>query len=54
MVSITRGGAQAIELIPDVRPDVVLMDLKTPVMNGVQATRHIRDQYPEVRVLVAC
>jgi len=45
-------GAEALELVPQTQPAVVLMDLKMPGMNGVQATRAIRDQYPDVRVLV--
>lgn len=45
-------GAEAVELIPEVRPDVILMDLKMPGMNGIQATRLIREQFPQVRVLV--
>ncbi len=45
-------GAEAVELVPEARPDVVLMDLKMPGVNGVQATREIRDRYPDVRVLV--
>lgn len=52
VVGAANDGAKAIELIPETEPDIVLMDLKMPVMNGIQATRLIRKQYPQVRVLV--
>jgi len=52
VVGVAHDGAEALELVPQVQPDVVLMDLKMPGMNGIQATRHIRNQYPQVRVLV--
>lgn len=45
-------GAEALEAVARLQPDVVLMDLKMPGVNGVQATRAIRDRYPETRVLV--
>ena len=52
VVGIANDGAQTVERIAEAQPDVVLMDLKMPVMNGVQATRLIRERHPEVRVLV--
>jgi DNA-binding NarL/FixJ family response regulator len=52
VVGLAEDGAEAMELIPETKPDVVLMDLKMPGMNGIQATRLIRERYPGVRVLV--
>ncbi len=52
VVGTASDGAEALELIPSTRPDVVLMDLKMPGMNGIQATREICTHYPAVRVLV--
>ncbi len=52
VVGVARDGAQALELVPSARPDLVLMDLKMPGMNGIQATRLLRERYPQVRVLV--
>jgi DNA-binding NarL/FixJ family response regulator len=45
-------GAEALALVAETRPDVVLMDLKMPGVNGIQATRMLRERYPRVGVLV--
>jgi DNA-binding NarL/FixJ family response regulator len=45
-------GQDAIEQVKHLHPDVVLMDLRMPVMNGVVATRQIRRDHPQTRVLV--
>lgn len=52
VVGLAHNGAEALELTATTRPDVVLMDLKMPVVNGVQATHEIRARYPGVRVLI--
>ena len=52
VVGMAHDGAEALELIPDTHPDLVLMDLKMPGVNGIQATREIKQRYPEVKVLV--
>jgi DNA-binding NarL/FixJ family response regulator len=52
VVGLAFNGAEALAKIPDCRPDLVLMDLKMPILNGVQATRQIRQDFPEVQVLV--
>lgn len=52
VVAVAHDGAEALALIPKGKPDLVLMDLKMPFMNGIIATRKIREQYPEIQVLV--
>lgn len=52
VAGLASNGREALDLLEEARPDVVLMDLKMPVMNGVQTTQHLRRIYPEVNVLV--
>ncbi|MEO0560722.1 MAG: response regulator transcription factor, partial [Chloroflexota bacterium] len=49
---IAHNGAKALELMGERKPDLVMMDLQMPIMNGVYATQQIRVQYPDVSVLV--
>ncbi|MCB0177054.1 MAG: response regulator transcription factor [Anaerolineae bacterium] len=52
VAGVAYDGAAALDLIPTAKPDLVLMDLKMPGLNGIQATRLIHQRYPEIRVLV--
>lgn len=51
LVGVAGDGAEAIALVETTKPDVVLMDLNMPGMNGIQATRQIRQKFPDVYVL---
>jgi DNA-binding NarL/FixJ family response regulator len=45
-------GQEAIRLVEDAQPDVVLMDVRMPELDGLRATRLIKRRWPQVRVVV--
>ena len=52
VVGYAADGLEALEQVAACQPDVVLMDLKMPRLNGIQATARIRQQFPAVKVVV--
>ena len=52
VVAVAADGQQAVELAREKRPDLVLMDIHMPVMNGIEATRTIKREFPEIKIIV--
>ncbi|MBC8508781.1 MAG: response regulator transcription factor [Anaerolineales bacterium] len=52
VVGLAYGGAEAIDKADQSQPDVILMDLKMPGVNGIQATREIHKVHPDIKILV--
>jgi DNA-binding NarL/FixJ family response regulator len=52
VVGFAENGQAAVDQVQSLQPDVVLMDIRMPVMNGIEATRLIAEQFPDVKVLM--
>jgi two-component system, NarL family, response regulator LiaR len=52
VVGQAKDGQEALELTEKLTPDLVIMDLKMPNLNGVQATKAIKEKFPDVSILV--
>lgn len=52
VVGEAKNGVEAVQLVEQLKPDIVLMDLVMPEMDGIEATKKIKAQWPEVQVLM--
>lgn len=52
VIGAAENGKKALEIVESLKPDVVLMDIRMPELNGVEATRLIKEKYPSTVVLI--
>jgi DNA-binding NarL/FixJ family response regulator len=52
VVGEAASGEEAIAAVEDAKPDVIFMDVRMPGMNGIQATKVIRERHPETKVIL--
>lgn len=52
VVGTASNGLEALDAVRRHKPDVVLMDISMPIMNGIEATRLIKEEFPESKVLM--
>lgn len=52
VIATASNGLEAIDVVKQHRPDVILMDVSMPIMNGIDATRLIKEEVPNAKVLM--
>jgi DNA-binding NarL/FixJ family response regulator len=52
IIGEARNGQEAVQLAESVKPDLILMDLVMPVMDGIEATKAIKAKYPQIKIMI--
>lgn len=52
VTNIAANGLEAIELCINEKPDIILMDIQMPIMNGIESTKKIKEQWPSVQIMM--
>jgi NarL family two-component system response regulator YdfI len=52
VVGEAKDGAECLRLLPELKPDVILMDLQMPGMDGITAINHLRKDHPEIAIVI--
>jgi two-component system response regulator DegU len=52
VIAMWKNGAEAIKGLETVRPDVLLLDINMPILNGVDATKQLQARYPELKIII--
>ena len=52
VVGTAENGKEAIPLVRSLKPDIILMDLRMPVMDGVETTSRIHAEFPEIKIVI--
>ena len=52
VVGTAKDGREVIQMVRKEKPDVILMDIRMPEMDGVQCTKIIKDVYPQMKIII--
>lgn len=46
------NGKELLKLLENKKPEVILMDIRMPIMNGIEATKLVKEKYPEIKIII--